>query len=491
MTATAWGDPAVAQALREVVHADDGPPRLGAEGLREALAEQLGDAAPEHEDAVSALVAAAEAGIPQGVLDDVPAIDLGDRLDEAGLEPRAAGWALATWGHVLQTAPARITPQLEARPDPVVQAEETTPLPRVEAEILTAAEARSNRPDSGLEAEPEARPEARPDARPDPDPTGPRGIRAFTPQRRLAVPVGVLVAVAALLAIGLAGVLAMTVGGGNDVVTTHSPGARPGASPSASTVVAPASLATPLAHAGGREQFPLQTQAAMLDAARRGDVVEADLRWTLDNVPILYDAASVSGRMVCAQQYAVALTSWRTLKSCQTPKGESKDGKRYGIPAFDDTVKKLAAIPGVELYIELKVDQTPAQLSTFLGVLRRTGMTGRTVVTSFQPDRLAAVRRAAKSSGVDGLRYLQFVRDAELTAKAAVKEHLWGVGVRHNRLTETYLGDLHSAGLKVVVWTLNKPELWAQAREAGVDGVLTDTPAAYRAWYARAAGATP
>jgi glycerophosphoryl diester phosphodiesterase len=40
------------------------------------------------------------------------------------------------------------------------------------------------------------------------------------------------------------------------------------------------------------------------------------------------------------------------------------------------------------------------------------------------------------------------------------------------------VAEAHRAGLKVVPWTANRPEDWDRLIAAGVDGIITDDPAA-------------
>jgi glycerophosphoryl diester phosphodiesterase len=44
------------------------------------------------------------------------------------------------------------------------------------------------------------------------------------------------------------------------------------------------------------------------------------------------------------------------------------------------------------------------------------------------------------------------------------------------------VAQAHAAGLTVVPWTVDKPEDWPKLVDAGVDGIITDDPAALIAW---------
>jgi glycerophosphoryl diester phosphodiesterase len=61
---------------------------------------------------------------------------------------------------------------------------------------------------------------------------------------------------------------------------------------------------------------------------------------------------------------------------------------------------------------------------------------------------------------------------------------LWAVAVEKSVVTRSYVSKLHDLGLKVVVWTVNGDQEWADATAAGADVVLTDYPKQYLTWKA-------
>ncbi|HOK47367.1 MAG TPA: glycerophosphodiester phosphodiesterase family protein, partial [Bryobacteraceae bacterium] len=56
-----------------------------------------------------------------------------------------------------------------------------------------------------------------------------------------------------------------------------------------------------------------------------------------------------------------------------------------------------------------------------------------------------------------------------------------GAGIfspEHRLVTKEQVEAAHKAGLKVVPWTANTPDVWERLVAAGVDGIITDDPAA-------------
>ena len=271
--------------------------------------------------------------------------------------------------------------------------------------------------------------------------------------------------------------------------TTGTSAAAPGpsASASASSTAATGSPAGTgfqvLAHRGGQESYAEETLPAFVDAATRGYAVETDIRWTSDGVPILVHDENTAAGMICTpSSYLVSKTTYATLKNnCHSPPSASKDGKVYGIPTVEDTVKALADIPGATLFAEIKTVQTPTQVRQLLSILERNGLIDRTVITSFKAGELAKMYAQAQRDG-HHLMLLQFVQTTPTPVTTLAGEHLAYVAVEMHTASAAYLASLHTIGVKTVVFTVDTPTEWAAARTAKADYVLTDLPGAFLAW---------
>lgn len=261
-----------------------------------------------------------------------------------------------------------------------------------------------------------------------------------------------------------------------DVVASAGPGTPSSASASPVDPDGP----DVLAHRGGWEDYPLESLRALTSAAASGYAVETDVRWTRDDVPVIvHDEAATKG-LECASPVNVSKTTWSELSRLCTSTPGPKDKRRYPIATYQDAMEALAAASSrAWVYVEVKVDQTPAQLREFLDVIRREGLSKRTVVTSFAPNRLVAVHDAAPD-----LRLMRFLDSKPVPPQKLAIPGLWGVAIDPQIATRLYVRQLKSAGLTVVDYLLNEERDWAQAKSVGVDKVLTDNPQAYSAWLA-------
>jgi glycerophosphoryl diester phosphodiesterase len=363
--------------------------------------------------------------------------------------------------------------------------EPAVPPPEPEPEaVVTAPE-----PDAGESAggaEPETTAPVPSPVRPPPEgqPKEPSRTRRIPVRMRI---VGAVAAVAVLVGGGVLAVRALSNGGADSGGASGPPASASdvtsGQHRSASPPLGGPGGPTVLAHRGGREKYAWQTMPAFLSSAHAGAAVETDVRWTADGVAVLvHDAGTTPGMQCSGGSYTVAQTSWAVLRDkCRSPAAASTDGKRYGIPTFQDAVTALAGIPGAQIFPEVKVDQTPTQVRQFMGILENVRMTDRAVVTSFFPGELAKIRAQAREDGVR-VRTMLFESGSPLSVDSLAGQHLWGVAVEVKIAETGYVKDLQRSGLAVEIWLVNGRAQWRKAKRLGADLVLTDEPEAYGRW---------
>ena len=242
---------------------------------------------------------------------------------------------------------------------------------------------------------------------------------------------------------------------------------------------------TVLAHRGGDEEFAWQTIPAFEHAARIGAQVEVDVRWTSDSVAVLvHDPGTTPGIECEGGNLIVADTEWSELdEKCRSSVAASKNGKQYGIPTFAEGVAAVAKVPGAEIYAEVKVEQSSRQVRHFVETIKNARMIDRAVVMSSKPDELAKLRDEAEAQGEGDLRTMLFFSGQRLVPADLAAQGLWGAAVKFDLISKAYVKDLNDAGLQVMMWIVNSPELWKQAIDVGADLILTDKPVAYGKWF--------
>ena len=310
-------------------------------------------------------------------------------------------------------------------------------------------------------------------------------VRRGTARRRTSRWVAIAASIVLLAAVGVAGWYLTrdtdqptTPDPGNSVSAANQPTGTtaPSGSPSKTSTADDPTGSDILAHRGGDEKYPLQTFESLTTAADDGFAVETDVRWTSDNVAVIvHDEAATQG-IRCDRPYRVSKTTWEELNEhCRS---FSKNQQSYPLTTYPTLMEGLAGHSSW-VYVEVKVDQNAAQNEEFVDVIRRNGLSDRTVVTSNDLDRLAQIEKLAPD-----LPRMLFVGEKVPVSRLA-GEKLWAVAVNHEVATKDYITELKKAGLITIVWTVNEEKAWAEARSAGAEKVLTDKPSAYADWLAK------
>jgi glycerophosphoryl diester phosphodiesterase len=213
-----------------------------------------------------------------------------------------------------------------------------------------------------------------------------------------------------------------------------------------------------IGHRGARAYEPENTLRSFKKALEIGvDAVELDVRKTRDNQLVVIHDSDVK-----KTTNGKGLVSELTLKEIQgfsTEKGEK-------IPTLEEALDFLDK--QAKILIELKETGFEEKV---LALVREKGVQKNVVMVSFLEEALRKVRELNKDVET-GLIYAKHKNPikAALELKA---QYL----VAFYRFTHTAnVQKAHENGLKVIVWTINKPEEVAEYAKKGVDGIASDKP---------------
>ncbi|HEV3132498.1 MAG TPA: glycerophosphodiester phosphodiesterase [Acidimicrobiales bacterium] len=151
-----------------------------------------------------------------------------------------------------------------------------------------------------------------------------------------------------------------------------------------------------------------------------------------------------------------------------------------GLPAFVPLLgTALEACAGMTVNIELKdlpgepgFDPAERLAVGVADLVRARGRSASVVVSSFWPDALAAVGRAAPEVST-GLLLAGWFDPADAVA-AAVRLGCRALHPHVDLVGPGLVDDAHRAGLSVATWTVNDRDRLEGVREAGIDTVITD-----------------
>lgn len=243
---------------------------------------------------------------------------------------------------------------------------------------------------------------------------------------------------------------------------------------------APGDPAFVAAHRGDRSAAPENTMPAFELAVLSGmDFVETDVQLSSDGVPVLMHDESLD-----RTTNGTGLVRDFTLEELQKLDAGSWFSPEFAgvtIPTLEDFFDVVAP-SGKKALVELKGYWTEDEVHAASDLAYASGMETRVV---FASKHFTTIENLATAAGgfprviiqrdlpVDSVRLLQFYGAiALLTSVAAVKAE------------PEVIGELHEAGLGIVLYTLNREKRWATAVTLGVDGIVTDKPAELGSWLA-------
>jgi glycerophosphoryl diester phosphodiesterase len=205
-----------------------------------------------------------------------------------------------------------------------------------------------------------------------------------------------------------------------------------------------------------------------LEAIRAGlgagaDGVEVDVRLSSDGVPVLMHDVDVART---------------TSGSGRVDEQSLADLRMLGVAALDDV---LDVVPGDRrLIVELKgtpwePGHDPAEpLALAVGTMLAPRTSPRLTVSSFNPLALAVFRAVAPDVSTGVLTSPAF--DLRSNLAAAIEGGDAECHVPAEILDPDFVRAAHGAGLLVLAWTVNEPEVVRTLSGWGVDGVITDDP---------------
>ena len=217
-------------------------------------------------------------------------------------------------------------------------------------------------------------------------------------------------------------------------------------------------------HRGALGTEPENTLRSFRRAVADGcDEIELDLRVSADGELVIMHDATVD--RTTSGSGEVALLTLSELRSLDAGLGEQ-------VPTWAETVGAI----DVRFQAEVKAEAAVPLLAQSLKSDR--ALAERTLVTSFHPEILLAVREAFPDVTTGHI----FGRTPEIpevisrTRAAGASWALCGI----TGLTVEGVADLHAAGLKATAWPVPDAETLAKATALAVDGITTDNPHALR-----------
>jgi len=230
-----------------------------------------------------------------------------------------------------------------------------------------------------------------------------------------------------------------------------------------------------IGHRGAAAHVPENTVPAFEAAWAAGAPwVEADTQPTADGVPvILHDDTldrTTSGRGPVRRHTAAEVGR---LQIVGLPAA--------GVPTLAALLGRMPA--GCGVLLEIKGEHTRPDVAEILRVVAASGHDERVFLQSFELPVLEQLRALAPARP-RGLLVERLDPDPVARCRA-LGVAAYNPGYRAVLQNPGIVETLRSAGITVAVWTCDDPGDWARLTAAGVDAIITNTPAELLAWQSR------
>jgi len=234
-----------------------------------------------------------------------------------------------------------------------------------------------------------------------------------------------------------------------------------------------------VAHRGASADAPQNTPAAFDLAGEVGAaMVELDVHLSADGVPMVIHDDTVDATTDGTGEVRSLTRDALQALDAGAWFGPEFAGQR--IPTLAEVLALVERHPGLGVLCEYKGRWSAEDVAVTMRVLDAPALEGRLVVQGFDPTTVATLRDVApqvpRSLLVERPRGDLHALLTELDA-AAVSPAAALVADDPGLVPAA-----HAAGRRVFGWTANDQPTWRTLVDAGVDGIITDRPAALRDW---------
>ncbi len=231
-----------------------------------------------------------------------------------------------------------------------------------------------------------------------------------------------------------------------------------------------------IAHAAAAGEAPANTLAGVRASLASAAAMEIDLHLCADGIPVLLHDHTLDRTTNLSGP--VADVPLADLASADAGEGEP-------VPSLDQVLDLVAGRIAVMCELKVAPDQPeegPALLDATLAVIRRHGAESWTALHSFDHDLVERARALAPE--IDAAFIVAPMGGAGLkTLCARAAAHGVGAISLFHAVVGPHATDAtRDHGLQLWAWTADTPADWTRLADAGVDGIITNQPAALQGW---------
>jgi len=224
-----------------------------------------------------------------------------------------------------------------------------------------------------------------------------------------------------------------------------------------------------IAHRGTSGETPENTIASFRRAIAQGaEIIETDARLSKDKEIVLIHDETVE-----RTTNGKGRVSQLTLKELRSLDAGSWFGKKFSgerIPTLSEAIDVTKG--KAKLNIEFKGEDL-LLVPKVIDLLKEEGFIKKVILSSFNYSFIKETKRL-KPQIITGL---LFATPAQEREGFSYWKWLDLILPRYNLVSEDLVARAHSRGLKVIAWTVDKPEKMKRLIDLGVDGIASNYPA--------------
>jgi glycerophosphoryl diester phosphodiesterase len=212
-----------------------------------------------------------------------------------------------------------------------------------------------------------------------------------------------------------------------------------------------------IGHRGAKREHPENTIAAFKTAFKRGaDAIELDVHATKDGMVVVHHDPTLATSFGALAGATIAELDWRTVATA-SPSAATR------IPPLSEVLGIVPA--GGTVYVEIKGVGIESAVAATLA-----GTQVRCAVHSFDHGSIRRMRELAPTVP-RGILFDEYPEDVARSMQEADARDVWP---NWRLVDERLVTAVHTAGGRVLVWTVNDRPVAERMISLGVDGLCTD-----------------
>lgn len=222
-----------------------------------------------------------------------------------------------------------------------------------------------------------------------------------------------------------------------------------------------------MAHRGNSAVAPENTLAAFAEALKTpAQSCELDVHLSADGEVIVMHDATVD-----RTTNGTGAIADLTLAQIKALDAGGWFGKRF-VGEKVPTLAEVVALVGdkVKLNVEIKSAADPDSSLKVVQILRDGGILEQSMISSFGLQALLETRKHWPKGT------LALITGKGSDLQIAIDHGMQWFNIYYHEVDEALVKRAHAAGLKVMIWTMDDPDLWAHYAALEVDGICTNAP---------------